>query len=248
VLFTSRETDGVDLIAQAPTGQPRRLVTDGDEKQWPVMAPDGTLLYFRLPEDTTFELEVRRAEGTRVLFQGQRAVSSHKGALFGLGARVRCPRQGGCVLGVREGEEVRFCRIDLRAGALRDWFRAPLPKDARAVEGWGLSPDGAEVAMPLPDGRVRLFRDGQAERELEVRAGCHPYFVEWNAAQTGLFVSAICYQAAAYQLLYAGLDGRVTVLMQSQYAHLFSPIASPDGARLAFGFQPLDVNYFAYEP
>ncbi|MGO8819431.1 MAG: protein kinase domain-containing protein [Terriglobia bacterium] len=125
---------------------------------------------------------------------------------------------------------------------------------------WGLSPDGASIAMVRPDnhdGRIHVIslpQRGHAgpamstapAHDVTVEGWTNLYNLNWAADGKGWYV---CNSAAAggANFLYVDLKGHATVLLSGENLGKFWGVPSPDGRHLAFSKTMFTANAWLLE-
>jgi WD40-like Beta Propeller Repeat len=165
-----------------------------------------------------------------------------------------------CVAAVREEKQLVFYAFDpgkkpppggTPQNELREMARTDYgPSD------WGLSPDGASIAMVRPDdpeGRIRILPLSSPARHTPpgsrdvVVAGRSGFFtLNWAADGKGWYVANPSVLGEA-RFLYVDLDGRATVLKSPESVLPPWGVPSPDGRHLAFMNSAISRNAWLIE-
>jgi eukaryotic-like serine/threonine-protein kinase len=169
-----------------------------------------------------------------------------------------------CVVAEREQNQLVFYAFDPAQklppeGILRRDMRE-LARTDYIPSDWGLSPDGASIAMVRPsnrEGRIHIISLGESGRTGRSvgTAPAHDVFVEgwtnlfnlnWAADGTGWY---ICNHSGpgGSTFLYVDLNGHATVLLSQQGVEPFWGVPSPDGRHLAFSKTTFTENAWLLE-
>ncbi len=169
-----------------------------------------------------------------------------------------------CVVGKREQNELVFYAFDPAQKLPPEGIpRSDLEELARTdydPTDWGLSPDGASIAMVRADNRegrvhiISLPERGGAGRgartaqthDVLVAGWANLYDLNWTADGKGWY---ICNRTdpAASTFLYVDLDGHATVLQSQEGQAPFWGLPSPDGRHLAFSKTMFTENAWLLE-
>lgn len=214
-----------------------------------VFTPDGLWILFREGKD--LGLPVHPALLMRRLAAGgpARTVLEEPPGLqwsHACGIRSGSP----CVLSQLEGADMVFYLLDPLRGRGPKLGRFPHRADFTGNTGWGLSPDGSQIAYVTEHGQVEIMslRDQSWH---EISLGPHwqqLQTVAWAADGKSLFVT--CWKPDGSDFLHAALDGKVTLLWHnghSPWQWATNPLPSPDGKYLAFQSKSLDSNVWMLE-
>ncbi|MGC4120636.1 MAG: LpqB family beta-propeller domain-containing protein [Myxococcales bacterium] len=214
---------------------------------WPVHAPDGSVLFWRVDAAAASpRAELWRLGPTGLVSATTLLVET--GGTEGSGrppprqSWLRCAASR-CVLARQQGDGV----------VLEDWSEAGLkrlggPVDVPWTRGLALSPDGQRIAI-ADQSRKRLVvigLDGQLLQELKPELGV-VQFASWMPDGNSLVVSTL--GGARYSTLERwGLDGTRQPLLANEWAWLTHPLVSHDGRALAWAATPFHGNVWTLEP
>jgi serine/threonine protein kinase/Tol biopolymer transport system component len=169
-----------------------------------------------------------------------------------------------CVAAEREQNQLVFYAFDpaqkLPPGGIPQSDLRELARTDYNPSDWGLSPDGASIAMVRPDnhdGRVHVIslprRDqvGPGMRtapahDVTVEGWTNLFNLNWAADGKGWY---ICNSPAAggANFLYVDLKGQATVLLSGENLGKFWGVPSPDGRHLAFSKTVFTANAWLLE-
>jgi Tol biopolymer transport system component len=267
ILFFSDRNGAFNVFKQNALTSAATLVVGGKEdSRAPQLSPDGQwLLYLVWPDEkapapvrlmrspysgsaSELVLETKGAFGAGVTFTVDGEQDNHKGA-----ARMfpdfRCPSSetASCILAEADHDEIRFTFFDPVRGRGSEAARV---RDLPAKFFWDLSPDGSQLAYgefkSEEDDSVVIMtlKDGKA-RQVQLLGQSNLSSLAWAARGRGLF--ATTQRREGSDLLYVGLDGKVTILRQDTGRVFMSPRPSADGRSLAFAVQTTDSNVWLLE-
>jgi Tol biopolymer transport system component len=169
-----------------------------------------------------------------------------------------------CVVGEREQRELVFYALDQGqkqppGGVLRKDLKELARTDYNPTD-WGLSPDGASVAMVRPsnrEGRIHVI-SLQARDHTGGPAGTTPahdvlvegwtnlFNLNWTTDGTGWYICSRS-DPAGSTFLFVDLKGHATVLQSQQGVEPFWGVPSPDGRHLAFSKTTFTENAWLLE-
>ncbi len=174
------------------------------------------------------------------------------------------PAANVCVVAEREQNQLVFYAIDQAQklppdGILRKDLRELGRTDWNPTD-WGLSPDGANIAMVRPsnrEGRIHLISlevrghgggaGGRAPaRDVLVEGWTDLFNLNWAADGRGWYVCSRS-DPAGSTFLYVDLQGHATVLQSQQGLEPFWGVPSPDGRHLAFSRTTFTENAWLLE-
>ncbi|HVE84515.1 MAG TPA: hypothetical protein VND93_16780, partial [Myxococcales bacterium] len=251
ILYVSDQDGSHDLFIQdVVTGEAQKLLQDNNSQTWPSFTRQSyDILYWDHPypcETEAVPAKLMKAQlpgGTPQEVLVERHPSSCRGKtdLPPADAYFRCPSKSGrCILGEVEGDQLAFSLLDLTRSRAHELTKVPNP--GLQAHGWDVSPDGLRLAIPGASGQVRMV-DLSRRKAFDqfVNKACELDGVSFNASGGGLYTTATCPgQAKPYKLYYSeGLRPPV-VLWESASMTFSTPLASPDGKRLAVGVRPFD--------
>jgi len=169
-----------------------------------------------------------------------------------------------CVAGEREQDQLVFYAFDptqklLPGGIPRSHLRELAKTDYNPTD-WGLSPNGASIAMVRPDnheGRVHVIplpERGDAGRgvgtaqahDVLVEGWTNLYNLNWAADGKGWYICTLT-DPAGLTFLYVDLEGHATVLQSQEGQEPFWGVPSPDGRHLAFSKTTFTENAWLLE-
>jgi serine/threonine protein kinase len=165
-----------------------------------------------------------------------------------------------CVAGEREQNSLVLYAFDptqkmppggIPRSALRELARTDYnPSD------WGLSPDGASIAMVRPDNRegrvhiISLAGRGRAEaapaHDVLVEGWTNLYNLNWAADGKGWYICNAPV-AGGSNFLHVDLQGHATVLQFPENLNKFWGVPSPDGRHLAYSRTTFTANAWLLE-
>ena len=249
VVFTSDRLGSWDLFARSQSSlRAERLTSGSAQDTYPRVAPDGSLVFFRLEVAEGGAIEaahvMRREDAEtepRALFEVE-----VEGRLRSGGrpppeaARLRCARAS-CFVSTIVGERMRVERFDPASGAREPFLDLDAPE---GLYDWDISRD--EQTLALVHGTNELIfvpvaspGERRVIRVAPTGAMASVAFApggDWGAA-TGVHV-----EDDRYVILRVGLDGEVRVLLRSTHTYFAHPCFSPDGRTLAYGQQNYDLD------
>jgi hypothetical protein len=251
LLFSSNRTPKRAIFKQSLTEMiPQVLIQSrDDDSDRAVFTPDGSWILFRegrdlqLP-DHSARLMRRPAAGgpaEMVLEEPPEIQWSHVCA-SGPGSP--------CVLSQLEGTDMVFYLLDPLRGRGPKLGRFPHRVDLTGTTGWGLSPDGSQIAYVTEKGQVEIISlNDRSWHEISLAAHWQQLqTVAWTADGKSLFVT--CWKPDGSDLLHVALDGKVTLLWHNghnQWQWVTNPLPSPDGKYLAFQARSIDSNVWMLE-
>jgi dipeptidyl aminopeptidase/acylaminoacyl peptidase len=264
VLFYSDRQGSLDLFRQKLDGRAAELMLSSpEEKRQPQLTPDGSsIVYLEWPKGvngaTPSSGRVMRVPLTGGPPQLILQVSGYPGSAQtprGDNMRVlttnghpdlRCSRTAGgsCVVTEGDSNRVTFYRFDpIRAGK-----NEISSVDAHGSSFWDLSGDGSKIAFG-DVGRgdhVRILPvNGGAPRDVPVNGVRVIASIGWAADGESLFLTGTAPEGGSI-LRHVLMDGQSQLLYKSD-AWLERPLASPDGAHLAFGLASSSNNVWTVE-
>jgi serine/threonine protein kinase len=240
----------LDQLAAQPLVVGRESATRGR------FTPDGAWLLYVLGNTTsTWQLMRMAASGgpSEVVLEGQGLENYY----------CTPPAPNLCVAGEREQNQLVFYAFDpaqklLPGGIPRSHLRELAKTDYNPTD-WGLSPNGASIAMVRPDNRegrvhiISLPERGDAGRGLGT-AQAHDVLVEgwtnlftlnWAADGKGWYICT--HDPTGSTFLYVDLKGHATVLQSQGGQESFWGVPSPDGRHLAFSKTTFTENAWLLE-
>jgi serine/threonine protein kinase len=220
--------------------------------------PDGAWLLYVLGNTTsTWQLMRMAASGgpSEVVIEGQGLENYY----------CTPPAPNLCVAGEREQAQLVFYAFDpaqkLPPGGIPRSHLRELAKTDYTPTDWGLSPDGASIAMVRPDnseGRVHIIslpERGDAGRgvgtaqahDVLVEGWTNLYNLNWAADGKGWYICTHTVPAGSSTFLYVDLQGHATVLQSQGGQEPFWGVPSPDGRHLAFSKTTFTENAWLLE-
>jgi Tol biopolymer transport system component len=163
-----------------------------------------------------------------------------------------------CVAGEREQNQLVFYAFDpaqkLPAGGIPRSDLRELARTDYNPSDWGLSPDGASIAMVRPDnreGRVHIISLLQrAHRapahDVLVEGWTNLYNLNWAADGKGWYICNAPVAGGA-TFLHVDLQGHATVLQFPENLNKFWGVPSPDGRHLAYSRTTFTANAWLLE-
>lgn len=255
VLLDSNRTGHWEIFKQAlDSGSDEPFVAGPDDQFSPRLSPDGAwLLYldrarnWREPQPVSM-MRVRTSGGVP-----QAVLKASQFSEWGL--RFECPHRAGlpCILAQRQGRQIVLRAFDPKVGFQNGSNELGRTEYVPHLHfDWCLAPDGSGIAWVKPDptdDRIHLVplahtKNGLVsrgvERTVQVTGGGYLQAIAWSPDKNGWFV--IRQFPQGWTLLYIGLEGRSSTLLN--VASTFAPdvIPSPDGRHLAFSEQSLTSN------
>jgi len=251
VLFVSNRNEKNELFRQQVSSTiPERIVSSstGNLGFGNGFSPDGRwLLYWELPVQSGGAA----ATGHVVLMRQPVGGGSSDKVLDVSGdADFFCPIKAGhnCVLGVSEGNKLVFYSLDPMHG--KGERLGELPVDFKWFYGWGVSPDGAQLAV-VDHGHVDqiavLNLASKTWRTVSVERGWGLFqSVAWAADGKSLFVTDLL--PDSFNMIRVSLSGKVQPLLGNpQRQWMVRPRSSPDGKYLAYQAQTSESNVWLIE-
>src|SRR5579862_582519 len=249
VVFESQRNGAFNIFQQRlgeRVAEP--LVTGRDYAAYGRFSPDGAWLLYRTNDTSQPSngpsrlMRIPAAGGTsEVVIDGQ-----------GLENYYCTPRAANlCVLGEREKDLLVFYAFDpaqkLPTGGISQSDLHELARTDYHPTDWGLSPDGASIAMVRSDNRearvhiISLPRRGHAGqvsgeatvRDLLVEGWTNLYNLNWAADGKGWYICNNLGEGGS-SFLYVDLKGHATVIQSPGNLGTFWGVPSPDGHHLAF--------------
>ena len=163
-----------------------------------------------------------------------------------------------CVVGEREQNSLVFYAFDptqklAPAGIPRSGLRELARTDYNPSD-WGLSPDGAGIAMVRPDdreGRVHIIPlAGHGQRtpahDVLVQGWTNLFNLNWAADGKGWYICNAPV-AGGSTFLHVDLQGHATVLQLPENLNKFWGVPSPDGRHLAYSRTTFTANAWLLE-
>jgi len=161
----------------------------------------------------------------------------------------RCPSSEtvSCVLAEADPEEILFTFFDAVNGRRSEAARV---RAAPAKFFWDLSPDGSQLAYgefksEENDSITILTPKDGVTRQVQLVGQSALSSLSWAAAGRGLFVTTKRREGS--DLLYVGLDGKISLLREETGRVFVSPRPSPNGRFLAFAVRTTDSNVWLLE-
>ncbi|HEV8043160.1 MAG TPA: protein kinase [Bryobacteraceae bacterium] len=163
-----------------------------------------------------------------------------------------------CVAGEREQNSLAFYAFDpaqkLPPGGIRQSDLRELARTDYNPSDWGLSPDGASIAMVRPDnreGRVHIISlPGRGHRapshDVLVEGWTNLYNLNWAADGKGWYICNAPV-AGGSNFLHVDLQGHATVLQFPENLNKFWGVPSPDGRHLAYSRTTFTANAWLLE-
>jgi len=169
-----------------------------------------------------------------------------------------------CVAGEREQNQLVFYAFDpaqkLPSGGIPQNDLRELARTDYSPTDWGLSPDGASIAMVRPDnreGRVHIISlpgRGHAgpglgtapAHDVPVEGWTNLYDLNWAADGKGWYICTSLV-AGGSTFLHVDLQGHATVLQLPENLNPFWGVPSPDGRHLAFSKTTFTENAWLLE-
>jgi len=245
VVFDSPRNGKREIFSQsANENVVERMVMGSGDVNGGVMSPDGArLLYWESVAGTSdgmVRLMSQEAGGGRAEILLEAPAQEHRHALAcSSNPHAIAP----CVMSLTEGKDLVFYAVDPLRGK---GSRLGKIEVFGAYEDWGLSPDGASVALvdaDKYDGRIEVLNLANgAWREILVGPGGeHLQSIAWAADGKSFFATP--HSPYLYNVLHITLTGKVQRLLDSGRPQwMVSPLPSPDGKYLAFDAQTWDSN------
>ncbi len=225
VLFSSDRNGNREIFKQAiDQPSPESLLTSADQLSQPGLTPDGSeILYISTPKSANpktlssiFAIPIGGGTPRLVLKD----------------ADVQCARLPStiCMYSIAKGSTWETFQFDVRSG------KRTAPPQIDPPVNWSLSPDGSERAIIVfgPDVGKIQFRStstGKA-RDLVLKGWSGLMGIEWSPDGKRLLVSWHNFQRDS-ALLSVTLDGKASVLLNSDNSEIWHAIPSPDGRLLA---------------
>ena len=209
---------------------------------WPTTGPAGRgIVYWQVPSESSgaafLDLAfIEKGKAARHVYRTPRAVH-----MVGRGRppprrwTVRCARSADvCILAhpAEEGDkdDVLLESVDVDRGATIPLARLPGPWQY----GFALSPEGKRIAAANPDHTsIDIFDlDGALLRRLTAKGGSFTA-ATWTGDGNGVLATSTD-DEIAHAIFYLSVDGETALLWSTKEGVVTSPIASPDGRRVAF--------------
>jgi Tol biopolymer transport system component len=244
VLFVSTRNGTAQIFKQVIDRPLAESLVTSPDQHWVNQArltPDGSeILYIVVPKDagpeTSSSIFAVPISGgiPRLVLQDIRIVN------------VQCARNPStlCLYSTIKGKTLVTFRFDVRGGRSAD-----SPQIDSADFGWGLSPDGSQVALIAESrhqGKILLRSTSTGEtRELVVKGWTGLESTDWSANSMSLLVASQDHDGA-YALLNITLDGKASVLLRSKNDILWA-VPAWDGHLLAIPQQTSTTNAWAVE-
>ncbi len=258
VVFESERNDHFSILKQAldrSVAEP--FVAAGESTSRGRFSPDGAwLLYVAGSAQSNWRLMRMAVAGgpSEVVIEGQDLENYY------------CTPASGdrCVVAEREQDQLVFYAFDpaqkLPPGGIRRSDLRELARTDYNPIDWGLSPDGASIAMVRPsnrEGRIRVIPlpgRGQAgagtgaapAHDVLVEGWTNLFNLNWAADGAGWYICSRSDPEGA-NFLYVDLKGHATVLQSQQGVEPFWGIPSPDGRHLAFSKATFTENAWLIE-
>jgi serine/threonine protein kinase len=169
-----------------------------------------------------------------------------------------------CVVSEREQNQLVFYALDpaqkLPPGGIQRKDLRELARTDYNPTDWGLSPDGASIAMVRPsngEGRIHTISlEGRGHtgpavgstpaHDVLVEGWTNLFNLNWTTAGTGWYICSRLDPAGA-TFLFVDLKGHATVLQSQQGVEPFWGVPSPDGRHLAFSKTTFTENAWLLE-
>jgi tRNA A-37 threonylcarbamoyl transferase component Bud32 len=213
---------GARIVGQRRSGRPE--VTTLAERGQPMALAGGELLVLERDSRGAGDLHPRcRIVGVALAGGARRVV--HERACAEL-STVRCHDRGPCLVGLADGDQVRFAALDPATGALAS---PRLTRRLAGTPGAMLAPDGRWLVEG--DGHLTLFDPATGVEQPFDVPGWSIDHVTWHPDGSHLFATSR--SDAGFTLLRVALDGSARVLAESPQTQYTSPAVSPDGRWIA---------------
>ena len=250
ILFESDRT-GRNQIFRQEVGMdvPEPLIPGSDEQRAPRSSPDGVWIFYWSTQPGN-----GASSSTETLFR----VSAAGGPPIKVlelpvvaAAEIKCPNspQASCILGRKEKDRFVFQDLDPVRGVGQRSIQISETSADRA--GWSISADGSHLAVVIDSnaktGQIRIIDlHNSSARVVSTSSQWRISNLDWAADGKSLF--AIGTQEPNEYILQIDLNGRERVIHEGGKDHLlFSPLASPDGRRLAFSQYTWESNAWLME-
>ncbi len=247
ILFHSDRSGNQDILSQrVQRSQATPLVAGPAVEVAPGLSPDGRwILYWQMPPTG--------AEGTepwrlmRAPKEGGPAETVLETALTSGRPSFCCTAEaaGTCLLAERKGGLLVFSLFSPETGRGLQLATVPVSGGEPPVAWWDLSPDGEQVALLSPEGRVRVMNlEGTLEADFILTGAGGFERLTWAADGEGFFVSG---RDPGAILLHSDLKGATVTLWETTRTRFLETSASPDGAHLAVAVESLDSDIWLVE-
>jgi Tol biopolymer transport system component len=245
VLFDSPRNGKREIFSQSVNENVvERMVFGSGDVNGGVMSPDGArLLYWESvagTSDGTVRLMSQGVGGGRPEILLEAPAQEHR---YSVACSSNPHAIAPCVTSLNQGKDLVFFAVDPQRGKGNRLGKIEV---FGAYEDWGLSPDGASVALvdaDKYDGRIEILNlSNGAWHEIVVGPGGeHLQSIAWAADGRGFFATP--HSPYLYNVLHITLSGRVQRLLESGRPQwMVSPLPSPDGKYLAFDAQTWASN------
>ena len=256
VIFESERNGRYSIFKQGlDHGVAQPLVAGSESTSRGRFSPDGAWFLYVLSNPASTRLMRMAASGgpSEVVIAGQGAENYY----------CTTAAANRCVVGEREGNQLVFYAFDpaqkLPPGGIPRSDLRELARTDYNPSDWGLSPDGASIAMVRPDNRegrvhiISLPERGEAGRvvgtpthDVLVEGWANLYNLNWAADGKGWYICTRT-DPAASTFFYVDLQGHATVLQAQEGQAPFWGIPSPDGRHLAFSRKTFTENAWLLE-
>ena len=245
IFFDSDRTSRREVFRQSLTGTVAMPVARAPKANFEraVMTPDGAWMLYRESalintSQSRFKLMRQRATGglpETVLEEPVNADRSYEWS-------YQCGlKPGSCVLLETDATRLVFFALDPVRG--KGAILGSLKRASWGGGNWSMSPDGSQLAVPTPFGRIEILSvANRTWHGISLEPGWKELqSLAWTADGKGFFVT--CWSADSWDLLYVSLNGVVTPLMRNGHRqYLRNLLPSPNGKYLAFESEVWDSN------
>ena len=247
VLFTS-DRDGRQHIYRQAIDQlePVLLVGGQHDLGLPRLSPQGSdMLYLQYPgqAQSSRDVQIRTIPllgGTSRLLLQAPGIWNHECA--------RLPSSV-CIYSSGSQKDLRLYSFDSKTGASTELSSSKFKNTS--WDNWGLSPDGKYLAgfkpVPRQDVVIRIISlQDESEKSISLPGWIGLNGMDWAADGMSFWVSACTQHSSLWgepntcTLVNAGLNGRITPLIDGRDIHFFAAIPSPNGDRLALDGETAD--------
>jgi DNA-binding winged helix-turn-helix (wHTH) protein/Tol biopolymer transport system component len=247
VLFTS-DRDGHQHIYRQDIDQLAPILLVGGEHDlgFPRISPEGSdMLYLQYPRqaEASRDVQIRTIPllgGTSRLLLQAPGIWNHECA--------RLPSSV-CIYSSGFQKDLRLYSFDSKTGAKTELSSSKFK--STLWDNWSLSPDGKYLAgfkpVPLHDVVIRIISlQDESEKSISLPGWIGLNGMDWAADGMSFWVSACTQHSSLWgapntcTLVNAGLNGRITPLIDGRDIHFFAAMPSPNGDRLALEGETAD--------